>query len=94
MSKLLADFCINPLLFEKKRLILQRKGDVGQLSTKKIQTNKESEVIMPEFDLFTGREERMKAVAKKAAASKESAIKFLIEAGILEPSGELAPHLR
>jgi hypothetical protein len=49
---------------------------------------------MPEFDLFTGREERMKAVAKKAAASKESAIKFLIEAGILEPSGELAPHLR
>ena len=94
MSKLLADFCINPLLFEKKRLILQRKGDVGQLSTKKIQTNKGSEVIMPEFDLFTGREERMKAVAKKAAASKESAIKFLIEAGILEPSGELAPHLR
>ena len=56
--------------------------------------HKESEVIMPEFDLYTGREERMKAVAKKAAASKESAIKFLIEAGILEPSGELAPHLR
>ena len=94
MSKLLIDFCINPLLYEKKRLILQRKGDVGQLSTKKIRTNKGSEVIMPEFDLFTGREERMKAVAKKAAASKESAIKFLIEAGILEPSGELAPHLR
>ena len=120
MSKLLADFGINPLLFEKKKTnfaleecenglhlgnsnkfdcsrfapSLQRKGDIGQLSTKKIQTNKESEVIMPEFDLFTGREERMKAVAKKAAASKESAIKFLIEAGILEPSGELAPHLR
>ena len=51
-------------------------------------------MIIPEFDLFTGREERMKAVAKKAAASKESAIKFLIEAGILEPSGELSPHLR
>lgn len=49
---------------------------------------------MPDFDLFTGREERMKAVAEKAIASKESAIKFLIEAGILESSGELAPHLR
>ena len=49
---------------------------------------------MPEFDLYTGREERMKAVAKKATASKESAIKFLIKAGILDPSGELAPHLR
>ena len=38
MSKLLAAFCINPLLFDTKRLIPQRKGDVGQLSTKKIQT--------------------------------------------------------
>lgn len=49
---------------------------------------------MPEFDLYTGREERMKTALKKAGASKESIIKFLKEAGILEPSGELAPHLR
>ncbi|MBP3845889.1 MAG: hypothetical protein J6E48_12245 [Prevotella sp.] len=94
MSKLLAVFCINPLLFEKKRLILQRKGDVGQLSTKKIKTNKESEVIMSDYDLYTGREERMQAVIEAASASKESKINFLIDAGILEPSGELAPHLR
>ena len=92
MSKLLIDFCINPLLFEKKRLILQRKGDVGQLSTKKIQTNKESEVIMPEYE--HNREERMRAVMDAAVASKESATEFLIRAGILEPSGEFAPHLR
>ena len=26
MSKFLADFCTNPLLFEKKELILHRKG--------------------------------------------------------------------
>ena len=92
MSKLLADFGINPLLFEKKRLILQRKGDVGQLSTKKIQTNKGSEVIMPEYE--HNREERMRAVMDAAVASKESATEFLIRAGILEPSGEFAPHLR
>ena len=92
MSKLLADFCINPLLFEKKRLILQRKEDEGQLSTKKIQTNKGSEVIMPEYE--HNREERMRAVMDAAVASKESATEFLIRAGILEPSGEFAPHLR
>jgi hypothetical protein len=92
MSKLLADFCINPLLFEKKRLILQRKGDESHLSTKKIQTNKGSEVIMPEYE--HNREERMRAVMDAAVASKESATEFLIRAGILEPSGEFAPHLR
>lgn len=73
---------------------MQRKGSESNISTKMNQNNKGSEVIMPDFDLFTGREERMKAVAEKAIASKESAIKFLIEAGILESSGELAPHLR
>ena len=92
MSKLLIDFCINPFLYEKKRLILQRKGDVGQLSTKKIRTNKGSEVIMPEYE--HNREERMRAVMDAAVASKESATEFLIRAGILEPSGEFAPHLR
>ncbi|MBQ8989219.1 MAG: hypothetical protein IJ067_05980 [Prevotella sp.] len=76
----------------RKKLILQRKGDLGQLSTKKIQTNKESEVIMPEYE--HNREERMRAVMDAAVASKESATEFLIRAGILEPSGEFAPHLR
>jgi hypothetical protein len=47
---------------------------------------------MPEYE--HNREERMQEVINAASASKESAIKFLIEAGILEPSGELAPHLR
>lgn len=53
---------------------------------------KKSNVTMPEYE--HNREERMQAVRKAATSSKESAIKFLIEAGILEPSGELAPHLR
>lgn len=47
---------------------------------------------MPEYE--HNREERMQEVINAASASKESAIKLLIEAGILEPSGELAPHLR
>lgn len=47
---------------------------------------------MPEYE--HNREERMQAVREAAVASKESAIQFLIEAGILEPSGEFAPHLR
>lgn len=88
----MADFCINPLLFEKKELILQRKRDEGQFSIKKIQTNKGSEAIMPEYE--HNREERMRAVMDAAVASKESATEFLIRAGILEPSGEFAPHLR
>lgn len=47
---------------------------------------------MPEYE--HNREERMQAVMKAAVASKESATQFLIEAGILEPTGEFAPHLR
>lgn len=47
---------------------------------------------MPEIN--SKREERMKAVIKAATTTKESAIRFLIMAGILDPSGELAPHLR
>jgi hypothetical protein len=92
MSKLLAVFCINPLFFEKKELNLQRKGDDESSFDKKSQTNKESEVIMPEYE--HNREERMRAVMDAAVASKESATEFLIRAGILEPSGEFAPHLR
>ena len=78
---------------------MQRKEDdgayhssEGQLSTNKIRTNKGSEVIMPEYE--HNREERMRAVMNAAVASKESATEFLIRAGILEPSGEFAPHLR
>lgn len=47
---------------------------------------------MPEYE--HNREERMQAVIKEATATKESATQFLIEAGILEPSGEFAAHLR
>ena len=92
MSKLLAVFYINTLLFEKKELNLQQKGDDESSFDKKSQTNKESEVIMPEYE--HNREERMRAVMDAAVASKESATEFLIRAGILEPSGEFAPHLR
>ena len=57
-----------------------------------VYNKQESEVNKPEYG--HNREERMQAVIDAASATKESAIKFLIEAGILEPSGQLAPHLR
>ena len=44
--------------------------------------------------LFQGREERLEAAIKKATASKESANKFLKEAGIIDRNGNLASHLR
>jgi len=47
---------------------------------------------MPEYE--HNREERMRAVMDAAIVSKESATEFLIRAGIIEPSGEFAPHLR
>lgn len=47
------------------------------------------------MELFDSkRQERMQAVIKEITASKENAIKFLKEAGILLPDGQLAPHLR
>ena len=47
------------------------------------------------MDLFDSkRQERLEAVRKASTASKEAARKFLIEAGILLPNGEIAPHLR
>ena len=52
----------------------------------------ERKVNMSEYE--HNREERMQAVIDAASATKESTIQFLIEAGILEPSGQLAPHLR
>lgn len=47
---------------------------------------------MPEIE--HNREKRMKAVIEAATATKESAIRFLIKAGILQPTGEFAPHLQ
>ena len=52
----------------------------------------DSGVNMPEYE--HNREERMQSVIKAATASKESAMDFLVRAGILEPSGDFAPHLR
>lgn len=47
------------------------------------------------MELFDSkRQERMQAIIKEITASKENAIKFLKEAGILLPDGQLAPHLR
>ena len=47
------------------------------------------------MDLFDSkRQERLEAAAKAATASKEAAKAFLIRAGILLPSGEVAPHLK
>ena len=43
------------------------------------------------MDLFDSkRQERLEAVRKASTASKEAARKFLIEAGILLPNGEVA----
>ena len=47
------------------------------------------------MDLFDSkRQERLEAARKVSVASKEAARNFLIEAGILLPNGEVAPHLR
>ena len=47
------------------------------------------------MELFDSkREERLAAAAKAATANKEAAKAYLIRAGILLPSGEVAPHLR
>lgn len=56
-----------------------------------LELQKEEET-MPEYE--HNREERMHAVMDAAIASKENATDFLIRAGILEPSGEFAAHLR
>ena len=47
------------------------------------------------MELFDSkRQERLAAAAKAATASKEAAKAFLLRAGTLLPSGEVAPHLR
>lgn len=55
-------------------------------------TNEESEDSMHEFT--HDRAERLQAAIDKATASKESAMAFLIRAGILDENGDWAPHLR
>lgn len=57
--------------------------------------NREKKGKEVSFHLFDSkRQERLEAAYKAATASKEASIKFLIEAGILLPNGEMAPHLR
>ncbi len=104
MSKLLADFCINLLLFEKKELILHSKTArtgctilaakrrLKPSVNKKKQTNKGSEVIMPEYE--HNREERIDAVIHEILSSKENAIRFMQEAGLYDAEGHLAPMYR
>lgn len=43
---------------------------------------------------YVSREERWRAAAAKAVATRESARAFLIAAGVLGANGELAEHLR
>ena len=49
---------------------------------------------MSEFDLFNGREERMKAAIQEITASKESLMQFMQESGIYDENGHLAPMYR
>lgn len=47
---------------------------------------------MPEFE--HNRRERLEAVIRDVTSSKEKAVKFLQEVGILDVTGELAPLYR
>ena len=62
------------------------------LCNREKQNTLNKEVNMDLFD--SKRQERLEAARKASVASKEAARKFLIEAGILLPNGEVAPHLR
>ena len=52
----------------------------------------ESEVSMPEYE--HNREERIDAVIRDVLSSKEKAIKFMQEAGVVDANGQLAPIYR
>ena len=52
----------------------------------------ESEVTMPEYE--HNREERIDAVIKEMLSSKEKAIKFMQEAGLVDADGHLMPMYR
>ena len=65
---------------------------MSHLSAKKIKTNRESEVIMPEYE--HNREERIDAVIHEILSSKENAIRFMQEAGLYDAEGHLAPMYR
>lgn len=100
----MAVFCINPLLFEKKRTNFALKGCENGLHcpcNEKATTshllirrknNKGSEVIMPEYE--HNREERIDAVIHEILSSKENAIRFMQEAGLYDAEGHLAPMYR
>nr|WP_297010157.1 hypothetical protein [Prevotella sp.] len=78
----LKHFPENACIFQKKNISLHKKRRI-------IKTRRLS------MDLFDSkRQERLEAARKASVASKEAARKFLIEAGILLPNGEVAPHLR
>ena len=47
---------------------------------------------MPEYE--HNREERIDAVIKDVLSSKEKAIKFMQEAGVVDSNGQLAPIYR
>ncbi|MQP12519.1 hypothetical protein F7D20_11265 [Prevotella copri] len=82
ISFTLKHFPIIPCIFQKKNISLHKKRRI-------IKTRRLS------MDLFDSkRQERLEAARKASVASKEAARKFLIEAGILLPNGEVAPHLR
>ena len=73
---------INALVFRINIVYLQKEKDI----------NKESEVIMPEFE--HNRQERLDAVIKEITSSKEKATEFLQAVGIMDEKGNLAPMYR
>ena len=73
---------INALVFRINIVFLQKEKYI----------NKESEVIMPEFE--HNREERIDAVIHEILSSKENAIRFMQEAGLYDTEGHLMPRYR
>lgn len=59
------------------------------ICTKNTYLQQESEVIMSETEYE--RKERIDAVIKKILSSKENAIKFMYEAGIVDSNGKWLP---
>ena len=62
------------------------------ICTKNTYLLQESEVIMSETEYE--RKERIDAVIKKILSSKENAIKFMYEAGIVDSNGKWLPIYR
>ena len=49
---------------------------------------------MSEFDLFTGREERLRAAIQEITSSKENLMRFMQEAGVVDENGQWMPMYR